>query len=508
MDINKKIYTVLERGGVKGVTKSVLKRSIKLKKGELPRILSESVYCGKIALKDGIYYSLRKTGLIPAKIIKAKTTSAVASSSADGGQFFIHGRNLNGAMLGDSVMLSVFDADKRKQPNHNNRKKTYTRQHTPAGGNNRKTAKVFSIFREGPSIFTGIFDYADYKGHISYNRQAAAPAVVSSSISTHPVFLEKSPVNSSALSNRRITPGDLVIAKVTSRGSRHYEHKCEITEILGASGTASSMAEALIRLEGIPVKFHTKILEHCEMLRKNPPDPGERIDFRNEIIFTIDGEDAKDLDDAVSLTKENGLYKLGVHIADVSHYVKFLSATDKEAFLRGTSVYFPGGVIPMLPQVLSEDLCSLNPGEDKLTFSALITLDENGNTVDYKFCKTVINSKLRGIYNEVNSILDGTADRKIVNKYAETVKVLHEMKNLSDILKRRKIQRGVPRIESDEPYFTLDEKGCAVSVKSRAMGESENIIEEFMLTANECAAKFAKDNGFAFIFRVHEPPLP
>lgn len=225
-------------------------------------------------------------------------------------------------------------------------------------------------------------------------------------------------------------------------------------------------------------------------------------------IFTIDSKDAKDLDDAISVKRTDFGYTLGVHIADVSHYVKEGSAIDEEAINRGTSVYFADRVIPMLPEVLSNGACSLNAGTDKLAFSALIELDKEGRITKYDFKKTIINSKVRGVYSEVNEILDGTASEEILNKYAPVMESLMSAKELADILKANSAARGTMELDSGESKFILDENGICIDIMPRVSGEAEQLIEQMMVTANIAAAKFSLDHKLPFLYRVHGTPDP
>ena len=226
------------------------------------------------------------------------------------------------------------------------------------------------------------------------------------------------------------------------------------------------------------------------------------------MIFTIDGEDAKDLDDAISIKKTKTGWQLGVHIADVSHYIKPGSHLDNEAMERGTSVYFADRVIPMLPKELSNGICSLNANEDRLAFSALLNIDKKGNLKTFEFKKSVINSKVRGIYSEVNSILMAKASEKVKKKYSLIENSLLEAYELSKILHENAQKRGNMELESTEARFKLDDNGVCVDVKKRTRGAAEEMIEQFMIMANQAAALYAKGAQIPFVFRVHEMPSP
>ena len=232
-----------------------------------------------------------------------------------------------------------------------------------------------------------------------------------------------------------------------------------------------------------------------------------RMDLRALPIFTIDSAETKDIDDAISLTKtSDGGFELGVHIADVSNYVKPGSELDNEAFSRATSVYYADQVVPMLPKQLSNGICSLNEKELRLAFSCLMRLDQEGNLTDYRFVKSIICSRVKGVYSEINALLAGTADAEIKAKYAEVLSQLPAMKELYGHRARLRKERGCMDIESGEVKLILDEDGHCIDVKKRTSGESESMIEEFMLLANQCAAHFARVKQIPFVYRVHEEP--
>ncbi len=231
-----------------------------------------------------------------------------------------------------------------------------------------------------------------------------------------------------------------------------------------------------------------------------------RKDFTADKVITIDGDDSRDFDDAVSLRTEDGIYRLSVHIADVAHYVKAGGKLDKEAFKRGTSVYFPDRVLPMLPTKLSNGICSLNENEDRLTLSVVMDIDERGKVVKSVIKEGVIRSLHRMTYNKVAKILDG--DKELCNEYADIVPMLKEMKVLSQILSNKRKRRGAIEFEIPESEIILDEKGIAVDVKKKQSLISHKIIEEFMLVANETIAEFMFDKKSPFVYRAHEVPPP
>ena len=303
--------------------------------------------------------------------------------------------------------------------------------------------------------------------------------------------------------------GDKVVAQVTKRGNRHSEHVCEIVSSYGSSMKASACAMSVLEVNGLTPVFPGEVIyearEVSDYSRIKEEIPG-RLDLRDKPIFTIDGADTKDIDDAISVERTKTGYLLGVHIADVSHYVQPKSQLDNEAFKRGTSVYYANRVIPMLPKELSNGICSLNPQEDRLAFSCLCELDNQGNITEYKFAKTVIRSRVKGVYSEINSLLAGSDDAELKEKYAEVSGQLPIIKELADILYKNKKNRGCPELETSESKLIINDEDICVGVERRTRGRSEEIIEDFMLVANECAARFGMDNNLPFVYRIHEEP--
>lgn len=284
-----------------------------------------------------------------------------------------------------------------------------------------------------------------------------------------------------------------------------------VIKVYGSSDSAKICADAIIDQNGIRTEFPEEVLAEAEKIRKSKiteKDRKGRLDLRGLGICTIDGPDAKDLDDAISVSRTRLGYRLGVHIADVSHYVKAGSAIDLEARERGTSVYFADRVIPMLPEALSNGVCSLNAGEDKLTFSAIIELDKQGTILSFRFRKSIIRSKVRGVYGEVNQLFNGTADKALRKKYSPVIRSLHVARELAEILKARAKRSGTVELDSTESRFVLDGQGVCVDVQPRESGEAEQMIEQLMITANQAAAQLAKRANLPFVYRIHEQPAP
>ena len=352
---------------------------------------------------------------------------------------YIHAADSKGAMPGDTVMLKNISMTVRGP-----------------------SAAVDKILVKGSRIITGV---------VEREKGRAGKAYVM-------------PDNNFAYRVRIVKGGELKskngdkVKAAISYDQKERLIKARVIHIYGRADSAKICSDAIIDANGIPSKFSVPVKHEAALKAAEPitdEEIAKRLDLRDEPIFTIDGADAKDLDDAISVKKLEKGWELGVHIADVSHYVTAGSKLDESAMDRGTSVYFADRVIPMLPVEISNGCCSLNAGTKKLTFSAILTLDEKAELVDYRFEKSVIDSKVRGVYSEVNAILDGTADDEL-------------------------------EIESSELRFVLDENGVCTGVSERERGEAEELIEQFMISANRAAALYAKSAGIPFVYRVHEAP--
>lgn len=303
--------------------------------------------------------------------------------------------------------------------------------------------------------------------------------------------------------------GDRVAVKVMFRGDGRLSAQGAITQIFGRNGTMEASIAAILHENGITVPFPDEVLRQTDACGDtvDPAEAARRMDLREKLIFTIDGDDARDFDDAVSLEPmENGHMLLGVHIADVSHYVTPGSPLDDEAYRRGTSVYYPGHVVPMLPVALSNGICSLNPDVDRLAFSAFLEVDKDGRCHKSQFAKTVIRSKARMTYRKMNEIFDGNKERRA--EYAFLTETADRMHALSQAMRRRRMERGALDLDLPEAEILTDESGEPVEVSFRARGDAEKMIEEFMLAANEAVAAYMTHRNNPTVYRVHESPDP
>ena len=406
-------------------------------------------------------------GYVKATILRSSRYFSFARPAAGSPDIFIPCEKMKDAIPGDVVLLQDIRQEEKG----------------PSGG-------VFRIVKKGDRLITGMVER--YKSKLS----VIADGGFGYSI---PI------VRSGELRSR---DGDKVRAALMYD---QHERKlyCRVLSIYGKANSAKICADAIIDRYGIPSEFSKGLRAEAKRVSEEPitaEEIAKRRDLRDEAILTIDSADAKDLDDAISVKKTENGWTLGVHIADVSHYIREGSELDKEAFERGTSVYFADRVIPMLPEELSNGCCSLNSGTDKLTFSAIMNIDQKGNLCDFEFCKSIINSKVRGVYSEVNEILAGTADDELIKKYSPVEQTLKDGEELFAVLKQNAKERGELEIETTELKFVLNEAGVCIDVSTRTRGKSEEMIEQFMIMANQAAGKLAKEKNIPFVYRIHAKP--
>ena len=384
----------------------------------------------------------------------------------DGG-VFVKSANFKGAITYDTVMIKVF---------------------TDEIG--RKEGIVERIIKRGNEFFYG--ELLFYKGkYFVYSVDSKIKLTI---------FINKNDL-------AKARPHQMVKVKVNKYFPNHTADG-EVVEILGNNSDAGMDITALVLSAGIKTVFPEEVLLELDDIPDeiNKLDYPYRRDLTNELIITIDGADAKDLDDAITVKQlDNGNYLLGVYIADVSNYVKEGTFLDLEAFERGTSVYLPDRVIPMLPKKLSNGICSLNEGVDRLVMGCEIEVNEFGEIINSEIFEGVINSKHRMTYDDVNKILNG--DEILINKYSDIYDMLISANHLSKILNKKRIERGAFMFETPEAKIILNDNGNVVDIVLRQRFDAECLIEEFMLLANECVAETMTWLDVPFIYRVHEEPL-
>jgi len=362
---------------------------------------------------------------------------------------------------------------------------------SPERQGKRQEAKITAILGHGITRLVGTYDNAGSFGFVIPDN-------------------EKIPVDIFVPKERSkgAVSGHKVVAEITDYGDERHKPEGKVIEILGHINDPGVDILSVVKGFELPLEFSEKVLNQAGRVAKevSPADREGRRDLRGVPMVTIDGEDAKDLDDAVSLSKEGNRYFLGVHIADVTNYVQENSALDREAFTRGTSVYLVDRVIPMLPHALSNGICSLNMGEDRLALSCLMTLDERGEVTDYEIVESVINVNRRMSYTEVNRILEG--DEETGGRYQELAPMFFQMKELADIVREKRKQRGSIDFDFPESKIILDKRGTPVSVEPYERNAATRLIEDFMLLANETVAQHFYWLETPFVYRTHDKPDP
>ena len=358
-------------------------------------------------------------------------------------------------------------------------------------GGKRQEAQVVEIVARGMKQIVGIFD----KSNKNFGFVIPDNGKISNDIFV-PTERSKGAVS-----------GHKVVCEITDYGKENRKPEGKIIEILGHVNDPGVDIMSIVRGYELPVEFSEKILHQAEKVAKDvsEADMAGRTDLRNVQMVTIDGEDAKDLDDAVSLTKEGEFYKLGVHIADVTNYVQENSALDWEAKSRGTSVYLVDRVIPMLPHTLSNGICSLNAGVDRLALSCLMTIDSKGEVVGHDIVESVIRVDRRMSYTSVKKILEDK-DENEIKEYEELVPMFEMMKELAALLREKRRKRGSIDFDFPETKIILDKEGHPVDIKPYDRNVATKIIEDFMLIANETVAQHFYWMELPFVYRTHDNP--
>ena len=383
---------------------------------------------------------------------------------------FVPSKSVNGALDGDTVQFLIY---KQKQ------------------GTKKAEAKIVKIVKRERETIVGTFQKSRNFGFVVPDDKSFATDI----------FISKKKC-------KEAKNNDKVVVYIDKYPTKGKNAEGEIMEILGNINQAGVDLLSVVKEFGLNNEFPREVMQYVKNIPQkiDEKDIKNRRDFRNDNIFTIDGEDAKDLDDAIHVEKlENGNYKLDVHIADVSNYVKEDSVLDKEAILRGTSVYMFDRVIPMLPFELSNGICSLNAGENRFALSCLMEIDEKGRVVSSDVCKSVIKVTERMSYTDVNKIINNQ-DEKVLERYRPYISDFKLMEELAKILKNRRVTNGYLNLEIPESKLVLDENGKCIDVHKYETTFANEIIEQFMLTANETIAEKFYWLEAPFIYRVHEEP--
>ena len=440
-------------------------------RGELKKILSELVEEGKLSVTErGKYVKGRG---VPEKLVGTFIGNArgfgfveIEGREQD---LFIPEEGVNGAFNRDTVAVRLSGPKQGK----------------------RQEAEVTQIISRGTTSLVGIYQHAGNYGFVIPDNEKFASDI----------FVPKE-------RSKGAVTGHKVVVELTDYGDLSKNPEGRVAEILGHVNDPGVDILSIVKGFELPLGFSEKVINQAKRVAKDVSDKDRegRKDLRNVTMVTIDGEDAKDLDDAVSLSKEGDQYLLGVHIADVTNYVQENSALDHEALERGTSVYLVDRVIPMLPHALSNGICSLNMGEDRLALSCLMTLDQKGTVISYEIAETVINVDRRMSYTDVNRVLTG--DEEAVKAYEDLAPMFLLMKELADLVRERRRSRGSIDFDFPESKILLDEDGVQISIKPYERNAATKIIEDFMLLANETVAQHFYWMELPFVYRTHDKPDP
>lgn len=354
----------------------------------------------------------------------------------------------------------------------------------------RKEGKIVKILERGVTKVVGYFQRSKNFGFVLPDNQKFQKDIF--------IPLERS---------KGAVTGHKVVAEITSYGSKDKKPEGKIVEILGHVNDPGVDIMSIIRTYDLPTEFPEKVLNQAERVSSpaSTQDMAGRMDLRQWQMVTIDGEDAKDLDDAISIEEDGDRYRLGVHIADVTNYVQENSALDWEALKRGTSVYLADRVIPMLPHILSNGICSLNAGEDRLALSCIMWIDRKGNVTDHKIAETVIRVDERMSYTSVKKILE-EQDEAECERYQELIPMFERMRDLASILRAKRKKRGSIDFDFPETKMILDENGVPLELRPYDRNVATKIIEDFMLIANETVAEDFFWQEIPFVYRTHDVP--
>ena len=395
----------------------------------------------------------------------------VQSDKDDVQDLYIQSKDVNGAMHGDRVIAVI----------------TKT-----ASGEKRAEGKIIQVIKREVIQVVGTFKSNVHFGFVTPMEKEI----------TTDIYIPEKYFNGAKENDR-------VVVQITKWAKDNRKPEGIITEVLGNKDERGIEIESIIREHGLPLEFPGKVLDEANYVAV--PIPNEEIekrrDLRDKLIYTIDGVDAKDLDDAVSVELlDNGNYQLGVHIADVTHYVREKSNLDMEALKRATSVYLVDKVIPMLPKQLSNGVCSLHPKTDKLTLSIFMEIDKKGKVVNYEIVESLIDSKFRLNYTEVSNVLENKDNESEFHESEELLESLINAENLAKILMKKRERRGALDFDFPEAYIQLDENGNVKHIEPYERRIANRIIEEFMLVANETIAEHFYWLGLPFVYRIHETP--
>lgn len=438
----------------------------------LSQILNELTEEGRIVKTPRGKYQRLDAGILCGTFTGNNRGFGFVTVEGDDEDYFIPEKACNGALHMDTVLMRVTNAE--------------------SSAGRRREGEITRILSHGIKELVGTFDPGKGYGFVIPDNQKF----------NQDIFIPK------ALTKGAVR-GHKVVVQITDYGNKNQKPEGRITEILGHINDPGTDVISIVKAYDLPVEFPDMVMRQAERTPEEPDakDYAGRKDLRDWMTVTIDGDDAKDLDDAITLRKTEDGYELGVHIADVSEYVTEHSPLDEEALTRGTSVYLVDRVIPMLPHRLSNGICSLNQGTNRLALSCIMQINEKGNVVHHEITETVIRVDRRMSYANVNKILEQN-DEAVKQEYAEFLPMFYQMKELADILRKKRDKRGSIDFDFPETQIILDEKGFPVDIRPYERLTANKIIEDFMLLANETVAEDYFWQELPFVYRTHESPDP
>lgn len=441
----------------------------KNEKEDLREVLESLLAEGKISIDVKGKFSISDENIKVGTYIGNSRGFGFVEIEGEENDIFIPENASKGALHNDRVQVRILEGKTGKR-----------REGVIVGIVERKTEEVVGTFAKSKSFGFVISDNQKFNRDIYISKEYTMGAVT----------------------------GHKVVVKIISYGSKEKSPEGKIVEILGHINDPGVDIMSIVKGYNLPTEFPGPVMKYIDNIPEEvePKEMAGRLDLRDLQMVTIDGEDAKDLDDAITISKVGELYRLGVHIADVSNYVKEGSVLDEEALKRGTSVYLVDRVIPMLPHKLSNGICSLNEGVDRLALSCIMDIDQKGTVVSHKIAETIVKVTRRMTYTSVKKILED--DETECKEYEELIPMFHLMKELADILREKRRKRGSIDFDFPESKIKLDEKGRPIDVSVYERNSATKIIEDFMLLANETVAEDYFWQEMPFVYRSHENPDP
>ncbi|MBM7870483.1 ribonuclease R [Clostridium pascui] len=474
MNLQETIVEFMKEQAYKPMDARELSRIFDIKKSDYEEFLKTLDYMEK----DGLVVRTRtehygvpeRMGLIVGKLQGHQKGFGFLIPEIDRPDVFIPSSNMNGAMHGDRVMVKILREE---------------------DGGKKCEGEIVRIIERANKSVIGVFEESKNFGFVVPDEKRMYQDIY--------VSKEKA---------KGAKTGDIVIVEIQKWPDTRRSPEGKVVEILGKKGDRGIDILTIIKKYRLPEEFPPKVQSYADKIPEEIPEEEfvKRVDLRKLKIVTIDGEDAKDLDDAISIEKlPNGNYKLGVHIADVSHYVKEKNPLDKEALKRGTSVYLIDRVIPMLPKKLSNGMCSLHPKVDRLTLTCMMEIDGNGKVVDHEIFESIIKTVERMTYTDVTKILRDK-DEELMKRYDYLLEEFNTMEELCKILYKKRISRGAIDFDFEECKIVLDEKGKPIKIEPYERAIANRVIEEFMLVCNETVAEYMFWANIPFVYRIHEDP--